>query len=263
MIKREIHTFLTAVMFYTRVPVPGNLPWSEELLNRSTRYLPLIGLLAGGLSAGVCWLSSLLFPMSVSLLLAMIAPVLLTGAFHEDGLADFFDGFGLARSREETLRIMKDSRLGTFGVIGLVAVLALKYAALSALPTGMLYPALILAPAVSRFWPVVMIATTPYAREDGSSKIKPVAQRISAPTFLIAFLTTLLTLPLTSFLLPSALSLSFCLLPSALCLLFLLIFRKYVKDRIGGYTGDVLGALEQFSELIFYLTFLACIEWPA
>ena len=110
--KKQFRVLLTAIMFYTRIPVPATLEYSPERLNRATRYFPLIGWIVGGVGAGVFYGLSLILPLQVSVFLSMLATIFLTGAFHEDGFADFCDGFGGGYTREKILTIMKDSRIG-------------------------------------------------------------------------------------------------------------------------------------------------------
>ena len=127
MIKKEIELFLLALSFFTRIPVSKKLDYTEEKLSKSTKYFSLIGLIVGAFSMGIYWSSSFVFSKEISILLSMVASVLMTGAFHEDGLADVCDGFGGGWSRERILSIMKDSRIGTFGFVGLLLVMLLKF----------------------------------------------------------------------------------------------------------------------------------------
>ena len=120
----ELQLFLAAVMFYTRIPVSQNVGYSEVSLQKSIRYFPLIGWIVGGLSALLfLGLSLLPLPTTVVVLLSMVASIWVTGAFHEDGFADVCDGFGGGWTKEKILAIMKDSRLGTYGAIGLFLLL--------------------------------------------------------------------------------------------------------------------------------------------
>ncbi len=125
--RKELQVFLTAVMFFTKIPCPGWVDHSKEYLNKSSRYFSLIGIIVGCVGGAVFYGFNVIFPHSVAILLSMLATVWLTGAFHEDGLADMFDGFGGGWTREQVLEIMKDSRIGTFGVVGLTGILTLKF----------------------------------------------------------------------------------------------------------------------------------------
>ncbi|HXB12726.1 MAG TPA: adenosylcobinamide-GDP ribazoletransferase, partial [Bacteroidia bacterium] len=118
--KKEIRIFFTALMFFTRIPCPKWVDHSEEYLNRSSKYFPLMGWIVGGLSSIVFYSCSFFLPISVSVLLSMVTSIYVTGAFHEDGLADVCDGFGGGWIKDKIMDIMKDSRVGAFGVIGVV-----------------------------------------------------------------------------------------------------------------------------------------------
>lgn len=246
--RRERDLFLTAVMFLTRIPVPRSLPWSPELMNGSARYFPLVGLLVGAAAALVYGVAVYLWSPALALLLSMATTILLTGAFHEDGLADTCDGMGGGRDRERTLAIMKDSRLGTYGLIGLGLVLAGKFLALESLDSaGLVIPTLLVGHCWSRLVAVSYLLDLPYLREEGKSK--PLATQMSRGGHRFALITAA---PLLLILTPWQ---------SACVLLALLFFRYwyayYLKRRLGGYTGDTLGAAQQFSELLIYLVLAA------
>jgi len=133
-VKEQINLFLTAVMFYSRIPVPRSLGFSNERLNRATRYFPLIGWIVGGIGALVFYGLNWILPVEVAVFLSMMATIFATGAFHEDGFADFCDGFGGGYTREKIFTIMKDSRIGTYGTVGLIGMLGTKFLALQSLP---------------------------------------------------------------------------------------------------------------------------------
>lgn len=239
---------LTAIMFYTRIPVSAKLKYSPELLNRSTRYFPFIGWIVGGTAALVFWAAQLVFPLMLAVLLSMIATILLTGAFHEDGFADFCDGFGGGVSREKIFTIMKDSRLGTYGAVGLVGVLSTKFLALSSLSFNTILIALLAGHAFSRLAPVFVIFTSYYSREDESSKTKPIGKKGKYSDLLIASLFGLLPLALFSW--------QFIVILIPLSVILVFCFQKYIERKIGGYTGDCLGALQQLVEVLFYLALI-------
>lgn len=236
-------------MFFTRIPVPASLPYSSQLLNRALRFFPLVGMLVGVLGAGALWLALLVFPPPLALLVSMGATILITGAFHEDGFADFCDGYGGGMSTERILEIMKDSRLGTYGTLGLLAMLAAKYTALASLPPPALYLLLVAAHTLSRFVPVVLVRTTPYIRADALSKSKPIGNEVSVPSLLIAACCTVPPLLLLPWRLTAAML--------VVSISVLILFRRYILKRTGGYSGDVLGALQQLCELGLYLVAVA------
>jgi len=246
--KKEIRIFFTALMFYTRIPCPKWVDHSEEYLNKATRYLPLVGIIVGSISAFVFYAAHFLFPQTVSLILALLAGILVTGAFHEDGLADVCDGFGGGWTKEKILLIMKDSRIGAYGAIGLILLFGLKFSLLASFQPGQIPVLLIAAHALSRFVALTFIFTHTYARDDDSSKTKPVAQKPHISNLFIAAFFGLA--PLLLFGTPWILLV---LIPLFLMKVYL---GWYFKKWIGGYTGDCLGATQQICEVLFYLSFV-------
>jgi adenosylcobinamide-GDP ribazoletransferase len=253
--KRQIHIFLTAVMFYTRIPCPAWVDHDPQLLNKATIYFPVIGWIAGLWAAVVYVLSALVFPHDVALLLSMIASVFLTGAFHEDGFGDVCDGFGGGWTKPRILEIMKDSRVGTYAVVGLLLLLGLKFSALNHLPQWQLLAALMVAHPLSRWTAVWMIFTMPYARDndDVGAKAKPVAEQISRGEFAAA--TLFAALPLVVVVVVTG---QWWLI-GVFAPLFLVkqYLERYFTKWIGGYTGDCLGATQQVAEVGIYLFLLA------
>jgi adenosylcobinamide-GDP ribazoletransferase len=251
--KKEIRIFFTALMFFTRIPCPKWVDHSEEYLNKSSRYLPVVGILVGSISALFFYGFEFILPKEIALLLSIVASVLTTGAFHEDGFADVCDGFGGGWTKEKILLIMKDSRLGTYGVIGIGLMLLLKWASLNYLPTETIVIALIAGHAVSRLNAVSLIFTNEYAREDDTSKTKPLATKMSAGGLVFAIITGLLPL-----LLFANIYVWITLIP---VLFVRWYFSRYFKKWIGGYTGDCLGAVQQVSEVVFYLSLIVIFKY--
>ena len=253
--------FYTALMFYTRLPVPKHIDHSADALNRATMYFPLIGWIVGGIGIGTYWLGTVLFPPTyLPVLFSMVATVWATGAFHEDGFADFCDGFGGGWNKTQILAIMKDSRLGTYGTIGLGLLLGVKFFALQSLlgveafgwTVTLKY---ISAHSLSRLTAATVIGALPYAREDLDAKAKPIAQGITSGQLSVAALLGLL--PLLALVAYTGLwiHLTF-LIPLALVRWRLIhFFRKW----LGGYTGDCLGATQQLIEVVVYLSFVSLL----
>lgn len=249
--KTEFATFLLSVQFLTRLPIETDKLYSPERLAESVRYFPIVGLLIGAICAAVFWVSATVFPTLVAVLISMTAGLLLTGGFHEDGLADTFDGIGGGATPESALEIMKDSRLGTYGTLALILVLLLKVSALTAMPINWIVVALIAGHSLSRLSSVLVIATSRYARAEGTAK--PVAKGISGAGLILALLTGALAIAAAALFVP---------LPAlALSLLGLALgyagMRLMFERKLGGYTGDTLGAVQQASEIGFYLGLLA------
>jgi adenosylcobinamide-GDP ribazoletransferase len=202
----------------------------------------------GGVSGLVFLGGQYLFGKDAAIVFSMISQVLLTGALHEDGLADVCDGFGGGWTREKILIIMKDSRSGAFGVIGIALALLLKFTLLRNIPAAALPWALVAAHGISRWCSSLLIAFGHYAREDDSSKAKPVAKKTGPWPVAGAALTGLLPMLLwkSSWVLPVVV-----VLQAATAWLY-----HYFRKWIGGYTGDCLGAVQQVTEIIFYCTLL-------
>ena len=251
--KQELKIFLTALSFYTRVPVGTIKGWNEILLNKSTRYFPLIGILVGGVGALVFYGVNQIFPVAVAIVLSMVATILFTGAFHEDGFADFCDGFGGGYTPERILEIMKDSRIGTYGTLGLVLIIGVKFITLIHIDAAYIPFVLIVGHMFSRVFPVLMIYTSTYARLDATSKTKPIGNADSTPSLIFALFTGGLSLLMLEW--------QEALVGTTVLLIITFIFRRYATRKIGGYTGDVLGALQQLCEVFFYLTILGYQNW--
>ncbi len=253
--------FFTALMFYTRLPVPKSIDHDATALNRATIYFPLIGWIVGGFGVGTYWLGTLLFPPdSLPILLSMVATVWVTGAFHEDGFADVCDGFGGGWNKIQILTIMKDSRLGTYGTIGLGLILAVKFFALQTIFTAEAFGWItalkyVSAHSVSRLTAATVIRALPYAREDADAKAKPIAQGITDGQLTIAALFGLGPLLALVAYTDNWLYLSV-LIPLVIVRWRLIwFFRKW----LGGYTGDCLGTTQQLTEVIIYLTFISIL----
>ena len=244
----QLELFFTAMGFFTRIPVPAWVPWSIERLNQSARYFPLVGWVVGLAGAGSLLLFARVLPVGIAVLLSMAVTIRLTGAFHEDGWADTCDGFGGGWDASQTLTIMKDSRIGTYGTIGLVLMLLAKAAALASLAANSVWlaaVALLVAHPLSRLASTSLIHTMEYVREDELSKAKPLARKLGRDELAIAGLCGLLPLVL----LAPARALFVCLLVMLATLLAARAFRR----KLGGYTGDCLGAAQQVAELAVYL----------
>lgn len=248
MIQQEIRLLLTAVQYFTRLPVPAWIGHGPGQLNQAARYFPAVGLLVGGVAALVLWLAALVAPLPIAVLLSMMASILLTGGFHEDGLADSCDGFGGGWQREDVLRIMKDSRLGSFGALGLFLVLGLKAALLMTLPLAWLPVILVAAHSYSRWLPMLLIWRLDYVRDEDAAKAKPMVQAMAPASLIIGALCGILPAVLLLHDLAQP-GLLLGLLPS---LALAVLLGLYCRKRIGGYTGDTLGAVQQLTEIMFY-----------
>lgn len=249
--KQQLNLFYLALSFFSRLPVPKHIEYSAELLNKSNRYFSLVGILLAAILILSYQLLSMVLPISITVLLVMIISLLLTGAFHEDGIADMADGIGGGMTIEKRLAIMKDSRLGTYGTATLISVLALKYVLLIEIATqGLFVFSILLGYSLSRATAISLISSMDYVNDADLSKSKPIAQHLGETELFIVL--AIGCLPL----------LSFDFITCGIILLCLLIFRegfkRWLNARIGGYNGDCLGAAQQITELLIYLSILIC-----
>ncbi|HSH04485.1 MAG TPA: adenosylcobinamide-GDP ribazoletransferase [Anaerolineae bacterium] len=253
-IRREWDVWLTAVMFFTRIPLPAWLGYRYEAahLQSSARYFSLVGWVVGGFGAAVFWVGAQVWGDVVGVVLSMMGTILLTGAFHEDGLADVCDGFWGGMTAERVLEIMKDSRLGTYGTLGLGLVLSLKGVVLVGVAEVGLVPVLLLVGhVVSRWGAGTLLYTDEYARADDLSKSKPLATQMTGWSVLV--LTGWMVLAVVTagwwrgMLWPGL------VVGVVAVVVVRTVLSRWYRQRLGGYTGDCLGAVQQMSEVCFYL----------
>ena len=240
---------LAAFIFFTRLPFWRLKEVPSECFKHVVPYWPWVGWLTGSVMAMVLALGSLVMPVSLAWIWAIVTRLLITGALHEDGLADFFDGFGGGTTRERTLAIMKDSHIGTYGVIGLIVYFLLMLE-LRHLPVSMLCTLILCGDCWGKLCASQLINFLPYARKEEDSKAKVIYNRMSSKELFICIMGG--TLPL--WLLP--LSLWGALVPPCLVLAFLILL---MKRRLQGYTGDCCGATFLMCEMAFYLSALILI----
>lgn len=249
-LRYQMELFLLAVSFFSRLPVPTDLPYSEERMSQAGRYFALVGVILGVLCALVFYFTQLIFPDSVALVLTMAFSLLLTGAFHEDGLTDMADGIGGGMTVERRLSIMKDSRIGTYGAATLVMALLAKFVLWSELvhlPDFWLV--IIVAYTTSRALAATLIYDMPYVSDSDTSKSKPLANKQSSSEVAILLFTAGVAL-----LFLGVMQTSFIVI---VLFVFRFAFKRWLTKRIGGFTGDCLGAAQQLSELLVYLTLIA------
>lgn len=260
-VRHELRLAAIAWQFLTRWPLPDALArrvgYRDAWLNASARHFPLVGAVVGAIGAAVLWVGALALPPMVAVGLSIAATVLLTGGFHEDGWADVCDGLGGTQDRQRALEIMKDSRIGAFGAMGLVLMLGLKWVALASMPAVIAAASLVLAHAASRTAAVMLIRALPYAGDALHAKAKPLARQLSASAAVVATLWSGLVALVLLRVLPVAL-LAWALAPLSLMTVACL---RWFRVRLGGYTGDCLGAAQQLTELAAYLGILAGLQW--
>ncbi len=283
-ILHEIRLLLIALQFLTRVPVPAWVGFEPVWLQTCLRYFPVVGALVGLSSALVMAAAAAWWPPAVAVLMGMVFSVWLTGGFHEDGWADTCDGLGGSVTRDKALQIMKDSRIGSYGALGLMLLLLLKAAVLTSLATPLISElvsaqtshvhevllawtmmAVIWCHAASRLVPVWLIRSLPYAGDADHAKAKPLAMQIGTGNALLSTLTlcvvgALMWLWLDQTAWPTS-TLLHALMWSLLAMaLSGLACAHWFHRRLGGFTGDTLGASQQLAEVAGLLAWLALVH---
>ncbi|PNE04074.1 cobalamin 5'-phosphate synthase [Alcanivorax sp. MD8A] len=240
-LRREWQAFWLAMGFLTRIPVPVTVDYSQRLMNQCSVYFPLVGLLLGGLYAGLYTLLAGFWSPQVCVLLVLGFHLWITGAFHEDGMADCADGLGGGYTVARRLEIMKDSRIGTYGAVALGVTLALKIALLT--DTQPVWLALLLAPAISRLTPLCLMRALVYVSDPDTSKSKPVAEGFSGQRLGVAVAGVAALALVTGVALEALVAV----------VSVVLVWGAMLRRSLGGYTGDALGASVILSELVFLL----------
>ncbi len=235
---------LAALIFFTRLPFWRIRDVPSDSFKHVVPYWPLVGWLTGGLMALTLWLCAHILPITVAWIVAIVVRLLLTGALHEDGLADFLDGFGGGTTRERVLSIMKDSHIGTYGVIGLI-VYYLLLMQMTVLPLEILCLLVLCGDCWAKFVASQITNLLPYARKEEESKSKVVYSRMRIWEICIALVAGVLP---AIMLLPLRFWIALLFPVPVLLLLYFLMRRK-----IGGYTGDCCGAIFVLCELSFYI----------
>ena len=249
--KSELPAFVQALHFLTRLRLPVEVDFTPEAQRASPRWYPAVGVVIGLICGVIFWGAALLFPPVVAVLAATAAGLIVTGALHEDGFADACDGLGGFRPKERVLEIMRDSRIGTYGVLGLGLMLAAKVAALAAMPVLAVPFVLIAGHAISRASVLWVMASSDYVRDAGAASgvaggLDQRAMVIGLGTAALALLPLLCVLPVLALIAGLA----------GLAAGHFAMRHRY-EARLGGYTGDCLGAVQQCSEIGFYLGLLA------
>jgi adenosylcobinamide-GDP ribazoletransferase len=272
-----VRHFLLALQFFTRIPVTGRLArwvgYSPAMLRASAAHFPAVGWVVGAIGALAFALASAVWPPVVAAVLATVATVLATGAFHEDGLADVADGLGGTQDRARALEIMRDSRIGAFGAIALVLALGLKLALLTTLAPagepagsdGMSGPidpgpggaavtcaGLLAAHVLSRLAPLGPMRWLPHVSGE-AAKSKPLADAVTVPALGVALAWSVPAVLLLVFAFGAAAA--FGALAAAGLVTFAM--SRWFRHRLGGFTGDCLGATQQVAEIAIYLALAA------
>lgn len=244
----EVRYFWTAVMLLTRLPAPSLKGFQDDWLARSAVYFPVVGAFVGLLAAAVHWGAWFLWPEPVPSVLAVAAAALVTGGLHEDGWADVFDALAASRDPKRMLEVMKDSRIGAAGGLALGLLLLGKLGAIVTVAPGNAAGALVAAHVLSRWSHLPLLWKLPYARPEGGLA-GPLAGKVSGARVAIGTLFTVLI---------AAAALRWAAVPAlAVALAATLAAGLFFRRRLGGITGDCLGATNQLAELGVLLTLAA------
>jgi adenosylcobinamide-GDP ribazoletransferase len=234
---------LAAVQFLTRLPVPP-IPYADDTLARSVKFFPIVGLFVGALAAVLNFLIAPHLPRLVTAVILVIFLVSITGCFHEDGLADTFDGFGGGWNRDQILIILKDSRIGSYGGAALTLSLVARVILIASLPVAEVARYLVAAHVLCRWTTLPLSYFLAPARTEQSQGAR-LAKLTSRVTFLIG---TALTLTIVI----AALGIH-AIAPVVLAILITYASGLYYNSRILGVTGDCFGATNQLTEILVYL----------
>jgi len=231
---------IAALQFLTVCPFVSRVACDERDIGRSVSWFPFVGLLIGVAVALLDRGMSAVFPAPLASVIAVIALIAASGGLHMDGLADTADGFLSSRPRERMLEIMRDSHTGAMGVIGIVCVISLKIVALAAVPPVLRLPALVLMPFTGRCSMVIQLAMLPYARSGGLCSV--FVQSLRRADVILA----LTLLAAVGWMVGDW----FGLCAAGVSVIVIAIFSFWCRSKIGGFTGDTLGAGCEFVELI-------------
>ncbi|MEA1926662.1 MAG: adenosylcobinamide-GDP ribazoletransferase [Candidatus Auribacterota bacterium] len=244
----NLRAFATAVQFLTRVPVPGgNQPAGRDVLYRAVVFFPLVGSMIGVITAVIFQAGALVWPVWLAVIVALAIESLITGAFHEDAVADYFDAFGGGWTRTRILEILKDSRIGSFGAVALILGLALRWGGMAAIDSGESFAAIVASTTIGRWVIIIMMSIiSPVPHRDGLAK--DIGQETNWKYLLAA---TIFALPGTVywvFRMPLQAAIA-----GFMLLAVIIIFRHTVRKNIGGITGDCLGTICYISQIIVLL----------
>ncbi len=235
--------FFAALMLFTRLPLWRWISVPTESFKNVVSYWSLCGWITGGSMALVFWGASQILSADISIVLALLTRLLLTGALHEDGLADFFDGFGGGTDKTSILRIMKDTHIGTYGVLSLIGYYLSAFVLLKSLPVTIIPMTLLCGDTFCKWVVSHLILLLPYARKEEDSKVKIVYNRMKTKEIILSAIGGLL--PLIFF--------PFKLFPTLLfpVILFAMLYRL-INKKLQGYTGDCMGAVFLLCEVMFW-----------
>lgn len=243
-----MYRFLAAIMFFTRLPLWRIVNVPKDYFKDIVGYWVLAGLLTSSVMAGTLWICAQFLPMPVAVICAITSRLMLTGALHEDGLADFFDGFGGGKSKEQILAIMKDSHIGSYGVISLIIYFAFLSSLLVSLSVELACCAILAGDPTCKYIASFITARLTYVRKEEESKSKMIYNRSTIMPILLGLI-------VSAALMMFWMGYHYFMAAAVPVILFFLL-TQFMKRKIGGYSGDCCGALFLLCELAFYMAVL-------
>lgn len=245
---RFFHPLMMAIRFLTRIPIPESwCPHDAALLRRAPFWFPLVGAMIGSLTASVLLLTKQLWPIPIAVLLALAFEAIVTGAFHEDAVADFFDAFGGGWTRDDILRILKDSRIGSFGAMGLLLAVSLRAATIGALPESLSFWGVVASAMLGR-WAILLAMWRLPPVSDRASTARDVAEQLHLREVLLSLAMCAVVLGPMVVMEPLRMMIAVLVIVS-----MTMFFVRYVERRIGGITGDCLGCLCYLAQVAILL----------
>ncbi|CDI48775.1 adenosylcobinamide-GDP ribazoletransferase [Clostridium tetani] len=248
---KYIYNFLLMIQFLTRIPVKRSLPCEKEDFRRGAAMLPIIGLIVGCIQWTVFYILSKIFPANITAIFIILVGMVLIGGLHQDGLGDIFDGFfSFKGDKEKIIEIMKDSRVGTFAVLALIFDILIKYTALSFIIENNMSYAIIITPIMSRCTLVFLFLIGKNAKKNGTGNL--FIQNVSVKEFIISFIFMIV---------PSVLLIGYkySVIIIVVSFIITLAFLNLCNRKIGGITGDCLGANNEIVEMFTMLVFVALL----
>ena len=239
--------FLLMIQFFTRLPINIQLDVDEKDFSKGSIFFPLVGLIIGSINAFAYYMLSFIFNVSISIVLVMLINVLITGALHIDGLADTCDGIFSSRKKENMLEIMKDSRIGTNGSVAIFFDLILRILLLCSISKNSRILALVLASVISRTMLVFLCYISKYARPEGGMGNLFIGKVEIKNVLLTLFFSIALSCLFLKY---------FGIIIIVFCVIFSWLFSKYITSKLGGITGDILGAGNELCEIIIFAAFV-------
>jgi adenosylcobinamide-GDP ribazoletransferase len=244
---KYFNNFLLILQFLTRIPISLNLECKQENFKKAALYLPIVGLIVGGIQWLTYYVLTNLLPANITSIFVFIISVLITGALHVDGIGDTCDGFYAFKGKDKIIEIMKDSRIGTYACIAIVMDILLKISSMTYIIENKLAIIIILAPVIARFSIIFISLIGKPAKSSGSGNLF-----IGNMSKIIALCAALLTF-VVSIIFVGILDSTIIFIIS---MIITFLVNKYSESKIGGITGDILGANNELVEIFVLITYI-------